>query len=262
MKTSQKFHEHLTNINDVSKTLKTILLSACLLLMLPFSTQAQEDEGFIMNLTEFTVKFGHDAKFTDGVKKWNKCYKENNGTETWNVWHRLQGKGNVYILASSMANWAEMEKSDPAGKACRSIGLEYITPYIESTEFNTTRFMPGSSRKASMEGMGIVWVTSFVVNNSMAFNEVVKDVTSTIAKKEGDNRGYWYSVMGGQGANYFVSTPFKDFADLDRDQENVWKVYESVHGKSKTKETREKFNASLDDAWSYTYTLEKDLSMQ
>jgi hypothetical protein len=262
MKISRKFHEHLIKTNEVSKTLKTILLTACLLLMLPISTQAQEDESFIMNITEFTIKFGQGAKFTDGVKKWNKCYKENNGTDTWNVWHRLQGKGNVYVLASRMTNWAEMDKSDPAGRACRAIGLEHITPYIESSEFSTTRYMPNSSRKTPIEDMGVIWVTSFVVNNSMAFNEVVKDVTSTIAKKEGDSRGYWYRVMGGQGADYFVSTPYKDFADLDRDEENVWSVYESVHGKSKTKDMREKFNASLDDSWSYTYTLEKDLSMQ
>lgn len=64
------------------------------------------------------------------------------------------------------------------------------------------------------------------------------------------------------GADYFVSTPFKSFADLDKDIDNVWKVYTSVHGEAKTKEIREKFNAALDDAWSYTYTLSKDLSMQ
>ena len=96
----------------------------------------------------------------------------------------------------------------------------------------------------------------------MVFNEVVKEVTSTIAKKEGNSRGYWYSLMGGEGADYFVSTPFKSFADLDKDIDNVWKVYTSVHGEAKTKEIREKFNAALDDAWSYTYTLSKDLSMQ
>ncbi len=244
------------------KTLKTILVAACFLLMLPISIQAQEDdESFILNLTEFTVKFGHDSNFTEGVKKWNKCYKDNNGTDTWNVWHRIQGKGNVYTLAARMDNWAEMDESDAAGKACRAIALNFITPHIESTEFNMASYMSDYSRKANMEGMSIVWVNNFKVNNSMAFNEVVKDVTSTLAKKEGDNRGYWYSIMGGQGADYFVSTPFKDFADLDVDTENVWKVYESVHGKSKTKETREKFNATLDDAWSYTYTLEEDLSM-
>jgi hypothetical protein len=122
--------------------------------------------------------------------------------------------------------------------------------------------MPEISRKATIDGMSIVWVYNFKVNNSMVFNEVVKDITSTISKKEGDNRGYWYSLMGGEGADYFVSTPIKDFADLDTKRDGVWKVYESVHGAAKTKETREKFNASLDEVWDYTFTLVSDLSME
>lgn len=261
MKMSRQFHEQLIHSNVVSKTLKTILAVAVFSLLLPIETHAQEDESFILNLTEFTIKFGEDTNFTDGVKKWNKCYKDNNGTNTWNVWNRLQGKGNVYVMSSRMNNWAEMDKKDEASKACRTIAVNDIIPYIESTDFNTTRFMPEISRKANMDGMTIVWVYSFKVKNSLAFNEVIKDITATIAQKEGDNRGYWYSIMGGQGADYFISTPIKDFADLDTKRDGVWKVYESVHGAAKTKEIREKFSASLDDAWDYTYTLNKDLSM-
>ena len=243
------------------KTFKTILSLACFLLMLPSSSQAQEDESSIMTSTRFTIKFGHNSNFTEGVKMWNKCYKDNKGTETWNVWSRLQGEGNVYVMTSRLENWAGMDKSDPAGKACRSIAQDFIIPHIKSSEYNTNRTMPKYSRKTALEDMTLVWVTSFKVNNGSTFNEVVKDVTSTISKKEGDSRGYWYSVMGGEGANYFVSSPYKNFADLDTDTENVWKVYESVHGKSKTKETRDKFRASVDDMWSYVYTLEQDLSM-
>lgn len=245
----------------IMKISKTILSIACFLLMLPLTILAQEDESFIMNTTAFTIKFGHDSDFTEGVKKWNKCYKDNKGTESWNVWHRLQGKGNVYVLTSTMENWAEMDKSDEAGKACRSIAEDLIIPHIENSEFNTNRFMPNYSRKTNLEGMSIVWVYSFKVNNSLVFNEVVKDVTTTIAQKEGDNRGFWYAVMAGEGANYFVSTPYKSFADLDTDTDNVWQVYESAHGAAKTKAIREKFNAALEDVWSYTYTLETELSM-
>ncbi|MEY8848513.1 hypothetical protein AB9K26_06845 [Psychroserpens sp. XS_ASV72] len=243
--------------------MKSILVLIGLLLILPFTSNAQEEnESFILSLTEFTVKFGQDANFTDGVKKWNKCYKENNGKDSWNVWHRLQGKGNVYVLASRMNTWAEMDNSDAAARACRPVAMNFIMPHIESTEYNTTRSMPKISKKANLGDMTIVWVTSFVVNDQMAFNEVVDEVSSTIAKKEGDRRGYWYRYMGGEGADYFVSTPFKDFADLDKDMAGVWEVYESVHGKTKTMDIRKKFNKSLDDVWSYTYTLEKELSMQ
>ncbi len=244
------------------KIFKTTLLVASLLLMLPLTTQAQEDDNFILNLTEFTVKFGHNSNFTDGVKKWNKCYKENDGKDKWNVWHRLQGKGNVYVMSSRMNNWAEMDESDAAGKACRSIALTFITPHIESTEFNTARPMPKVSSKAPLGDNTIVWVNSFTVKNSMVFNEIVKEVTDAIKSKEGSLRSYWYRQMAGEGANYFVSTPFKDFADLDNDRDGAWQMYESVHGKAKTKETREKFSKILKSTSSYTYTLEKDLSMQ
>ncbi|WP_178989233.1 hypothetical protein [Winogradskyella schleiferi] len=243
------------------KILKTILFVACFALLLPTTTQAQEDESFIMELTEYTIKFGENSKFTEGVKKWNKCYKDNEGTNTWNVWHRLQGKGNVYVLASSLKNWAEMDESDAAGKACRSMAMEFILPYIESTEVNTTRSMPEFSRKEGLGDNTIVWVTNFDVNDGELFREAVKEMSSAISKKEGDNRGYWYRVMGGEGADYFVSTPFKDFADLDTDREGIWKLYEDAHGKAKAQDLKEKFKTVIDEQWSYTYTLETDLSM-
>ena len=100
-----------------------------------------------------------------------------------------------------------MDRPNLAGKACRAIALDFITPPIESTEFNTTMFMPELSRKASMEGMKLVWVTSFKVNNSTLFNEVVKDISTTLIKKEGDNRGYWYSFMGGLPGQLFCIGP-------------------------------------------------------
>ncbi len=56
--------------------------------------QAQESEkGFILSMTEFTIKPGHDFQFTEGVKAWKACYIENGGDWTWNVWKRVQGKG-------------------------------------------------------------------------------------------------------------------------------------------------------------------------
>ncbi|NRA91716.1 MAG: hypothetical protein HRU26_03365 [Psychroserpens sp.] len=244
------------------KTIKSIILSLSFLLVFPLSSMAQEEnESFLLNVTEFTVKFGHDSNFTDGVKKWNKCYKDNNGSESWRVWHRLQGKGNVYVLASSMANWAEMDEGDEAGKACQAIAINSIIPHIESTRYDVARSMPSVSKNAPLGDNTIVWVTSFLVNDYMSFNEIVKDVTKTISDKEGSPRAYWYQTMGGETSDYFVSMPFKDFADLDNDMDNVWKVYSDVHGESKMKEIRKKFNESLDHAWSYIYTLDKDLSM-
>ncbi len=242
------------------KTLKSILLSVCFLFMLPLSSQAQEVESYLIDMTTYTVKFGHDANFTDGVKKWIKCYKDNNGKGTWNTWHRLQGNSNEYVVVTRKDNWAAMDESDPVGKMCSPIAMQSIVPHIESVEIGIGKYMPNYSKNSALEDNTIVWVTNFEVKDDTAFNEVVKQVTETIASKEGQKRGYWYSILGGEGADYFVSSAFKNFADLDNDRDGVWKVYESVHGKPKTKEIRDKFRASVEDIWSYLYTLESDLS--
>ncbi|MCB0444567.1 MAG: hypothetical protein R2812_08040 [Gelidibacter sp.] len=244
------------------KILKTTLCALSMLLLVPMTAQSQEQESLIMNLTTYTIKFGHDVNFREGVKKWNKCYKDNNGTDTYNIWHRVQGEGNVYVVSSKIKNWAEMDKTDAAGKACHAVALDFVVPHIESVKFNTTKTIPEFSSNAPLGDRTIVWVTDFKVNDDDTFNDIVKDVTSTIKKKEGDARGYWYAVMGGQGADYFVSSPYKNFAALDVKRDGVWKVYESVNGKAKTDDIRKKFRASIDDIWSYTYTLEKDLSNQ
>ena len=80
-----------------------------LLLILPMIAVSQENESFLLNLSEITVKPGHDAQFLEGVKSWKKCYVDSEGKDKWNMWRRVQGKGSVYTLTSTMANWAEMD---------------------------------------------------------------------------------------------------------------------------------------------------------
>ena len=244
------------------KTFKLILLAACFLFMLPKTIQAQENDEFVMNLVEYTVKFGHSSNFEEGVKKWKKCYQENNGESKWNLWKREQGKGNTYVVSSRLANWAEMDEDDPAGAACTSVAVQFVRPHIENMEVNTVQSMPKLSRKADMGDATLVWVYSFDVKNSRAFLNIIEQITSTIQAQEGDKRGYWYRSLAGEGNDYFVSTPYKGFSDLDNDRDNVWEVYEKAHGKTKTEKIRDEFSAVLDNATSFIYSLQKDLSMQ
>jgi hypothetical protein len=93
------------------KTIVTLLVAGILtgLFAIP-AAQAQDEEGsMILSATEFTIKPGHNTQFMEGVKAWKACYLEHEGEWTWNLWSRVQGEGNVYILASFMENWAEMD---------------------------------------------------------------------------------------------------------------------------------------------------------
>ncbi|MBC3758572.1 hypothetical protein H7U19_09170 [Hyunsoonleella sp. SJ7] len=234
-----------------------------LFLCLPLLAISQND-SFLLTLSEVTVKPGHDAQFIEALKSYKTCYLENEGEEKWNTWKRLQGEGNVYTFTGRMSNWAEMdEEDDPAGKACQKVVLDEIMPHVKSFHFNIARSMPDVSRTAPFSAdTGLVWVYNVKTKNYSSFMECVKAISSAIKKAEGDGRGYWYSLMGGAPyvADYFISIPFKNFAELDVERDGVWKVYEKEHGKEKTEALREKFRKAVSKDWAFIYTLKKELS--
>lgn len=252
--------------------MKTIKVQSAKLLfgalIVAFSTlfssgvQAQETEkGFILSMTEFTIKRGHDVQFREGLKAWKACYLENKGEWTWNVWHRKNGEGNVYALASVMANWAEMDETDDAGKSCRDLARGLISPHVESSEDNFARFIPEYSRTYPNPDP-VLWVSYWKVNNGTRFREIVNEVTGVATKAEGSPRGFWYNVMGGsmEVADFFVATPFANFAAIDVDRENVWNIYEKANGKEKRDQMQAEFRDIVDGTWSYLYKRDNDLS--
>ena len=231
----------------------------------PFTNgvEAQETErGFILSMTEFTVKPGHNNQFREGVKAWKACYLENEGEWTWNMWSRVNGEGNVYVLTSAMGNWAEMDDStDEAGMKCRDLSRDLINPHVESSETNFARFRPELSRTYPNPDP-VLWVNYWQVNNWRKFWEIIKEVTDETVKAEGSPRGFWYSVMGGSkdSPDFFVATPFANFAALDVERENVMTIYEKAHGKEKRDEMQAAFREAIDASWSYIFRHVADLS--
>ena len=233
-----------------------------LIALVPFLALSQNNNtGPLLNVTEITVKQGHNEQFMDAVKKWKACYLENNGTDKWNFWRRLQGEGTFYIMAGLIDNWAEMDKEDAAGKTCRLIILNDILPHVEKTNYRMARSMPDISRGPAQD-MGLVWVTHYKVNNNDDFNEIIDGVTAAIKAKEGSHRGFWYSNIGGPSENsdFFVSTPFRNFAELDIQRDTPAKIYRDAIGDKKMDEMIKKWRAAVDDEWSYILTLNKELS--
>ncbi|WP_340110736.1 hypothetical protein [Maribellus mangrovi] len=218
-------------------------------------------ERFILSTIEFSIKTGHERQFENGIKAWKTCYLENGGEWTWTMWKRYNGEGSVYVLSSRMDNWAELDKSDESGKECRQIVVDQIIPHIESTVDMFSRNIPDISRSAPSE-MGVIWVTFFQVENNTVFRETINEISGIIAKAEGDERGYWYSVNGGgpDSPDYFVTTPFKNFAALDVDRDGVWKMVENSKGEDATEKMRVKFRESVSDIWAYMFKMMDELS--
>lgn len=234
-----------------------------LFLIVPIILLGQdESESSIVNVTHIDVKMGHRAQFTEGVEKYKKCYADNGGTNKWNFWQRLQGNSTTYAVTDVMKSWAEMDDdNDEAANKCRTIFIDFIMPHMENVDYMISETMPDISNN-SQTPRDKYWVTYFSVNNSAKFMDVIKSVTKEVKKAEGDERGYWYAFMGGspKAPNYMVAWPFDKYADLDEDMDSVWEIYKKAMGEKKTKEMRAKFNAAIDDSWSYIYDKSETMS--
>jgi hypothetical protein len=57
-----------------------------------------------------------------------------------------------------------------------------------------------------------------------------------------------------------VVWPFDKYADPDKSQDGVWKVYEKAHGKKKADEMRKQWNMTVADSWSYIYDRSESMS--
>lgn len=239
--------------------MKKLLL---LVLLIPMLSLSQNDGSKLLNMTEISVKPGHESQFIAGVKMWKECYLEKKGTDKFNVWRRVQGEGIMYVLTGMIDNWAEMDKEDAAGKECRMKVVDFIMPHIEKVNYNIARTMPEFSKSTPSEETKLVWVSFFRVENSNDFKEVVKEIGSALRSVEGMPRGTWYNFMGGGpgSPDYMVSTAYKGYADLDVTRDGVWKIYENKNGKKKTDIMRAKAIASVENSWSYLYSLNTELS--
>lgn len=247
---------------NYKKRLALIAISAAALAV-PFTAGAQEEPADqLLSMLEMKVKAGHDSDFRAGIAAWKECYLENEGEGSWNLWRQQQGQGNVYVAVFMMENWADLDTPDEAARSCQPVALEKITPFIHA-DHNTNsyaRLMPDISRNAPVDD--VIWVSSFRADDGRLMMDVVKKVNAAIKEVEGAPRGYWYRVAGGheKAADYFVVTPFENFAAMDVERDGVWDIVTKVHGEDDAERLRADFRKSLDAGWSYMYRRVPDLS--
>jgi hypothetical protein len=245
----------------LDKAIEAVFMILCFTLISSSVYAQEEAESQILSLSEFTIKAQHDSQFRAGVKDWIDCYMENDGEWEWNMWRRVQGEGNVYVLSSFMSNWAEMDEDDEAGQECQSMVQNLIMPNIEKAEYNLARTIPELSKTELVEN-NVISVFLWRVKNGTLFRETVNEVESTIREVEGEPRGYWYSSIGGntKAPHYFVVTPYSNFAAMDVEMDGVWTVVENEHGASKREQLQADYREAVEVSWSYLYRRDTELS--
>jgi len=187
--------------NQIKKTGILLMLVAILAIgMFPVqnaNAQALEEGSMLLRTTEFTIKPGHDTQFQEGIKAWKKCYLDNEGDWNWAMWSRVNGTGNVYLLASFMGSWAEMDDpSDEARQACQNLSQNLINPNIESFTYGLARYLPSLSKSENVPH-DVVIVTNWRVKNRLVFRQTVTEISDAMYEAVGERRGYWYETYGG-----------------------------------------------------------------
>lgn len=232
------------------------------LVFLPAQEATAQDESGTPLLTVYEphVKMGHDREFRDAVAEWKKCYLENEGESSWGVWHRIQGKGNVYAVTFQDQGWAEWAADDAAGEACESIIHDRIDPNLDTVVTEVARHLPEIS--GSADEFSVVNVLNFRVGDRATFHRIVRDVTTVLREDEHPFQGIWYETVGGgpHAPDYFVVVAIKDFAAMDADEPGVWERYAAAKGQEAADKAQAEFGEAIDHEWSFLYSRIEDLS--
>lgn len=244
-----------------TKRMALALLSA-LFLSLPTTTTAQEPAGHLLSIFEMHVQAGHNDPFKAGIAAWKACYLAQKGDRAWNTWQRQQGQGNVYVVAFRLNNWAALDTPHEASQQCQSVVMEKIMPHVHAEKGSSSyaRLVPALSRNAPVSD--VIWVTNFRADDTRLMMRTVEQIIGAMAEAEGQPRGFWYDVQGGDAASahYFSVVPFENFAALDVTRAGVWEVVAKVRGEAESERLRAEFRTSLDNSWSYLYRRVPELS--
>lgn len=241
----------------IVKITKTILaLGASALLVSSMAAIAQEeDESYILEMTEVGIKLGHEAKFRDAVKPFNACIVENDADADWSAWRNVGGDGTTYWFVSTMTGWAEMDSPDQAGMKCWPEHVDNIMPHVSSISTSFARPMPDWSGDA--EGYNVVRLHQFRVDDGSAFREAVGAITSILKEAEHEHLGSWYDMIGNSSnePDYFVVSHYDNFAAMDEDRAGPYSVVREHAGEERADELWEQFGDALHDDWEYFHVM-------
>lgn len=245
------------------KITKTILaLGASALLASSISAIAQdEDESYLLQVTEVGLKIGHVSAFREAVKSYQACLKENDA-DGWSAWRNVNGDGTTYHFVSTMANWAEMDSPDEAGAACWPEHRENVTSHVSSISTTFNRHLAAWS--GDNEGSTVVRLHEWRVEDGSAFRETVSAITSILRDAEYAYMGDWYDVIGNSSnePGYFVVTHFDNFAAMDEDRGGAYNAVVEAAGEERADELWEQFGDALHDDWEYfTRILRRDAEL-
>lgn len=220
---------------------------------------AQDEEDYILQITEVDVKLGHVAEFREAVKPYNECLVEADSDQSWGAWRNVGGEGITYHFVTDLANWAELDSPSEANQACWGEHGKTIMEHVSSMSTRYAR--PEEAWSGDAEGYSIVRLHEFRVDNNRRFRATVSEITSIMKEAEYEHLGSWFNVIGNSSneADYFVVAHYDNFAAMDEDRPGAYGVVGEAVGAARRDALWDQFGDSLKDDWEYfTVLLRRD----
>ncbi len=213
----------------------------------------EDDDSYIMRITEVKVNLGHEPKFREAVKSYHACVAENAPDEQWRAWRQVGGNGIGYHFVSRMANWAEMDEPNEAGRACWSEHGENIAAHVSSMSTRFARPMPEWSGNA--ENFSVIRLHQFRVKDGAAFREAAGAVASILKEAWDDYSAFWMRMVANSSnePSYVRVSHWENFAawDEDSDRDSAYDTVVAAVGEERADELWAQWDEALRDDWQY-----------
>jgi len=207
-----------------------------------------------------------DHAFREGVVAWHACERANGNHSSVLVYDAETGDVGRYAFLDVGTDWAQMDRKNPAEKACSALFRDSVLPNVSSA---TSEILQENSKLSYMPGgdpdpAPMVWVNAFRIKpgHGDEFHAGLEKFAAAAAKTRWQGHFTGYDVMGAGagGEDFLLVWPNKNWADIGTDPNpSIKDMMNSVYGKSAAEASHKRFFDSVAadwaDAWSYDKTL-------
>lgn len=217
------------------------------------SAQAADNVRVTRDFTD-TVTPAEQQAYVAGSKAFNQCLREHDFKYNLTAWTHETGDTYSYSYVTDPVPWATFDAMDAAVKACLPVIGSQVNPHLKGESSAFMQAMPELSHRYGQKTAPppLIEVTYFTLKPGHqaveTFMAAAKKIAAAAAKS---NWPHEYQIVrlldAGDGApDFLLVIPSRNWADLGTEPDpDVWKMVESVYGKSDAVAIRQSINDAV-----------------
>ena len=219
---------------------------------------------FLAQTYHVRVLPGHALEFENAYKEHLEMHKAAGDPLATHVWEVIAGKDvGTYYVRSQGFTWADMDNVTEIPGDREHI-MESVAPHIKKLSSMVSEMIPKVSNwPADYAVPKMVEVTMFTLDyeHTDDFFYGMQRLHEIIAENDIPYTYSWSKiVLGGEGAQLYLSMPRNSWAEFKEPTPSLWKVAAEVMGKREAEELRAKIGAAIESEENFVVVLRDDLS--